>query len=109
MINMGQVVMKNRLTFEEICDIVAPIALKHNVIRIYLFGSRAREDGGDDGDFDFCVDVPEGCTLMDLGSLMYHLEDALGAEVDLICESTLSDRPSFMEEVLHDRRIVFEA
>jgi len=46
---------------------------------------------------------------MNLGSLMYHLEDALGAKVDLVCEDSLPRRPSLMEEVLHDRRILFEA
>jgi Predicted nucleotidyltransferases len=106
---MGTVNADRELTFNELCEVVAPIAAKHRVIRLYLFGSRARGDNDRNSDYDFCVAVPTDCSLMDLGSLMYHLEDALGTKVDLVCEDSLPRRPSLMEEVLHDRRILFEA
>ncbi|MDR1405358.1 MAG: nucleotidyltransferase domain-containing protein [Candidatus Methanoplasma sp.] len=99
----------HNLTFEELCGIVTPIVSKHRVIRMYLFGSRARGDNRDDSDFDFCIVVPEDCDLMDIGSLLNHLRDALGTEVDLVCENSLQRRLSLVEEVMHDRRIVFEA
>lgn len=35
--------------------IVAPIAERHGVRRIWLFGSRARGDHRRDSDYDFCI------------------------------------------------------
>ena len=97
------------LSFEELKVIVAPIAAKHGVARMYLFGSRAREDSREDSDYDFCIAVPKVFDLMDIGSLLGDLKDALGTNVDLVCEDNLHKRPYFMEEVLRDRRIIFEA
>jgi predicted nucleotidyltransferase len=90
-------------------DIVVPIAEKHGVIRVYLFGSRARGDGTDDSDFDFCITVPEQFDLMDIGGFLYDLKDALGAEVDIVCEDDAQKKPSLMEEIVRDRKILFEA
>ena len=96
------------LTFEELRDIVAPIAAKHGVARMYLFGSRARDEGHDSSDYDFCIAVPKTFDLMDIGSLMSDLEDALGKRVDIVCEDNLQKRPHFMDEVLRDRKLLFE-
>ena len=100
---------ERELTFEELQRIVAPIAERYGMVRVYLFGSRARGDNKKDSDFDFCVAAPRGCSLMKLGSFMYDLRDALGADVDVVCEEGLQNRPYFTEEMLRDRRIVFEA
>ena len=37
----------------EISDIVAPIAEKYGVKKVFLFGSRARGDYREDSDYDF--------------------------------------------------------
>jgi len=96
-------------TFEELRKIVAPIAKKHGIIRIYLFGSRARGDNGPESDFDFCVVAPKEYGLMKLGSFLCDLRDNLRAEVDIVCEESIQDGSCFMEEMLRDRKIVFEA
>jgi len=88
--------------------VVTPIAVKHRVIHLYLFRSRARGDKSHNGNYDFCVAVPVDCNLMNLGSLMCHLADVLGAKVDLICENNLPHRLSLMEEMLHDRKTFFD-
>ncbi|MDR0334298.1 MAG: type II toxin-antitoxin system RelB/DinJ family antitoxin [Methanomassiliicoccaceae archaeon] len=95
------------MTFDELCGLVAPIARKHGVNRMYLFGSRARGDNREDSDFDFCIDVPKSFSLMDIGGLMGELEDAVGAKVDLLCENDMHKKPRLMEEVLRDRKLVF--
>lgn len=100
---------KNKMTFEEIRDIVAPIAAKHGVNRMYLFGSRARGDNRADSDFDFCIDIPKGFSLMDIGGVLSDLKDALGTDVDLVCEEDARKKPHLMEEILRDGKIVFEA
>ncbi|MCL2148807.1 MAG: nucleotidyltransferase domain-containing protein [Methanomassiliicoccaceae archaeon] len=95
-------------TFEELQRIVGPIAKEHGMARVYLFGSRARGDHSRGSDFDFCVVAQEGRSLFDLGGFLYDLRDALGTDVDVVCESGLHNRPHFMEEMLRDRKVVFE-
>ena len=95
--------------FKELRNIVAPIAAKHGVIRVYLFGSRARGENTEDSDFDFCISIPKKFDLMDIGGFLYDLKDALGTDVDLVCEDDVQKKPYFMEEMIRDRKIIFEA
>jgi predicted nucleotidyltransferase len=106
---MDRTAKKRSFSFEELQRAVEPIARRYGMIRVYLFGSRARGDNRKDSDFDFCVVAPKGCSLMKMGSFLYDLRDALGTEVDIVSEEGLQSRPCFMEEVLRDRKIVFEA
>ena len=50
-------------TFEELCQIVGAIAAEYGILRVYLFGSRARGDNRPDSDYDFCVKTPKGMGL----------------------------------------------
>ncbi|MCL2032208.1 MAG: nucleotidyltransferase domain-containing protein [Methanomassiliicoccaceae archaeon] len=105
---MEQAEAAHEFTFEELCEIVAPIAAKHGIIRVYLFGSRARGDNTMDSDYDFCVLAPKGYGLIKIGSFLYDLKDALGTGVDIISEEGVRNE-SFKEELLRERKIVFEA
>jgi len=98
----------NGLTFDDLCGIVAPVARKHGILRVYLFGSRARNDSNDQSDFDFCVVTPERYTFVKLISFSQDLERNLGTKVDVVCEEDIYE-PFPLEGILHDRRIVFEA
>jgi Predicted nucleotidyltransferases len=106
---MNRANSSSKLSFEDLCELVSPIALKHGVIRMYLFGSRARGDDNDRSDYDFCLDVPKEYDLIDIGSILSDLEEVLGSEVDIICEDNLREGSYITEEILRDRRVVFEA
>ncbi len=94
-------------TFEELSRIVGGIAAEYGMRRVYLFGSRARGDNRSDSDYDFCVLTDDGCTLFTLGGFFSDLKDALGTEIDVVCEDALRD--DFSREVLKDRRLLYEA
>ena len=94
-------------TFEELCGIVAPIAESYKMKQVYLFGSRARGDNRKDSDYDFCVVTSDDCDLFELGGFFAELREALGVEIDLVCQESLRD--NFSREVLRDRRLVYEA
>jgi predicted nucleotidyltransferase len=104
---MGQARVDREYTIEELRDIVTPIAVEYGVPRVYLFGSRARGDNREDSDYDFCITVPKSFGLLRISSFLYDLKDAIGDNVDLVWEDNL--RPPLMEEILRDRRLVFEA
>ena len=94
-------------TFEELAEIVGGIAAEYGMLKVYLFGSRARGDNRSDSDYDFCVLTDDGCTLFTLGGFFSDLKDALGTEIDVVCEDALRD--DFSREVLKDRRLLYEA
>ena len=94
-------------TFEELRRIVEPIAESYGMRQVYLFGSRARGDSNADSDYDFCVVTSDDCDLFELGGFFADLRDALGVEIDLVCQESLQD--DFSREVLRDRRLLYEA
>jgi predicted nucleotidyltransferase len=108
MLRMGSTEMKHILSFEDLCEIVAPIAKKRGVDRIYLFGSRARGDNDAVSDYDFYIIPGRIKSLIGLSGLMQDLEEALGSDVDIISEDP-HIKEDLLQEVLRDRRLVYEA
>lgn len=101
---MGEV---KEYSFEELCKIVGAIAAEYGILRVYLFGSRARGDNRPDSDYDFCIVAPEGMGLFKMGGFYGKLEEALGTEVDVISEKAMSE--DFSREVRRDGRLLYEA
>ena len=91
---------------EELKKIVAPIAEKRGVDKVYLFGSRARGDNRPDSDYDFIISRGKLRGLAFLG-LIGDLEDALGTEIDLISDEPPYDR-IFMQEVKNDEVLLYD-
>jgi hypothetical protein len=60
------------------------IAAKYGASNVRLFGSRARGDARSDSDVDFLVDMPSGCSLLDVGRLIMDLQEVLGCKVDVV-------------------------
>jgi len=88
------------LTLEELCEVIAPIAVKHGIIKVYLFGSKAWGDNSKESDYDFCIVVPSEYDLFDLGAILYDLQEALDAKVDIVCEDNLKEESYIAKEVL---------
>jgi len=94
--------------FEELCKVVSPIARKRGVDRVYLFGSRARGDNGAESDYDFYIIPGSINSLIGLSGLMRDLEEALGRDVDIISEDP-HIKEDLLQEVLRDRKLIYEA
>lgn len=88
-----------------------PIAKKHKIPAIYLFGSYARGVATEESDIDLLVDTTGTSltSLLALGALYCDLEETLKKPIDLITVSSLQQRaqmPSeqdFREAVLNER------
>lgn len=78
-------------TINEIRDIVTPIAKRHRVTRIYLFGSYARGEAEHTSDIDLRIDAKNIRTLFELGGLYADLEDALHKSLDLVTTESLRE------------------
>ncbi len=63
-----------------------------------VFGSAARGDDGPTSDIDLLVDLDDGVSLVELGTLQRELTELLGIKVDVVPASML--KPRIRDEVL---------
>lgn len=89
---------------QDIQRIVAPIAARYGVERIYLFGSYARGDNTEQSDIDLRIDKGQVKGLR-MAFLLSDLEDALHKPVDLLSTSAL-DR-QFLNAIRGEERLLY--
>ncbi|MCL1810610.1 MAG: nucleotidyltransferase domain-containing protein [Methanomassiliicoccaceae archaeon] len=99
--------MKHDHSFEELCEIVAPIAEKYGAGSIYLFGSRARGDNSEKSDYDFFVTLGQIRGLK-LCGLLRELEEALGNGVDIVTGGAQLEE-DFSKEIHREMRLIYES
>ena len=76
-----------------IMRIAGPIAKKHGVEELYLFGSMARDEAREDSDVDFIyrLSPADSHRSQTIRALRNDLHKALGRDVDLIRKSYVTD------------------
>ena len=81
-------------SIETIASIVAPIAEKHGIPAVFLFGSYARGTATENSDIDLLVDTTGSRikSLFQLGSLYCDLEEAFHKSIDLITVGSLQQQ-----------------
>ena len=67
---------------------------------VRVFGSVARGEADEASDIDLLVSLEPGRSLMDLGGLLYDLQNLLRTEVDVVTEKGL--RARIREQVLRE-------
>ena len=85
--------------------LVAPIAERYGVDRMYLFGSRARGDNRPDSDYDFLVSCGKIHGLWKFIGFWTALEEAFSTSVDVITDDTV-DR-ELLAEARKDALLVY--
>lgn len=89
--------MEARYTVSQIRDIVVPIAIRHGVESVSLFGSYAENRADASSDVDLKIEKGALKSLLDLSRFRLAVEDALDLNVDLVT-SQCSDA-SFLREI----------
>ena len=79
-------------TIAEIQAAILPVAEKHGLKAVYLFGSYARGEATEDSDIDLLIDTDGTAikSLLQLSSVCCDLEEALEKPVDLVTVSSLT-------------------
>lgn len=101
-------------TVDEIRNIVAPIAKRHRVTKMYLFGSYARGEADGASDIDLRVDAEHLTDLFVLGSLYSELESALNKSLDLITTQSLRQNINdpltrkLIRNMRRDERLIYD-
>ncbi|MBE6488063.1 MAG: nucleotidyltransferase [Methanosphaera stadtmanae] len=94
------------LTLEEIKERSVPIAIKHGVNSLRLFGSYARNDATEESDLDFIMDDGNVNSLTKYFSLINDLEEEFKCHVDLI--SSISYNKEFINKIKKDMIVIYE-
>ena len=94
------------LSIEEITRKTTPIAMKHGVNSLGIFGSYARNEATEDSDLDFIMDDGDVNSLIKYMSFVNDLEDEFKCHVDLI--SLASNNIEFLNKIKKDVIIIYE-
>lgn len=92
-------------TPQQIAEIARPIALRHHVNELYLFGSMARGEGRADSDIDFIYQFDDTAdSMIDEWDLRDDLASTFGCQIDLVKKqyitTELQDRLAEIQRVL---------
>ena len=98
--------IQKRHTIDELRVIVAPVAKKYGVRKIYLFGSVARGDYNENSDYDFCIERGKIRGLLMFSEFFQDLRDAVGSDIDLV--DTRYIGPEFLEVIMSEGVVVYE-
>jgi predicted nucleotidyltransferase len=92
--------MNQRTLLQQNRERVLEAAARYGAYNVRVFGSVARGEATASSDIDFLVSMEPGRSLMDLGGLLYELQNLLGVSVDVVTEKGL--RPRIREQVLRE-------
>lgn len=90
-------------SIQELSEIVGPVARRHNITAVYLFGSRARGDNRWDSDYDMIVEIGPGFRAFDLFAFEDELKGILKRDVGAMTASVLKNDNDFTRDVMRER------
>ena len=86
--------------------LIAPIAEKYGVERVYLFGSRARGDYSDESDYDLSIDQGSLVRLRDYLNFIDELESVLKCKVDVVCRDDVG-KSGFYQSMVSSEVLIY--
>ncbi|MBQ8506064.1 MAG: nucleotidyltransferase domain-containing protein [Clostridia bacterium] len=92
-------------SLDEIRAMAAPIAERHGVNALYLFGSYARGEATPSSDMDFRIEKGQLLSLFQLAALKIDLEDVFQKELDVLTTQMLS--PQFLNSIQPEEVLVY--
>lgn len=93
-------------TIQDIERLVKPIAEKHKVKAIYLFGSYARGEANENSDLDFLVVGGKSFKRTMIFALAEELREVLQKNVDVFEISEINKGSSFYSTIMKESRPV---
>lgn len=94
-------------SIDELRKIIAPIARKYSISKVYLFGSVARGDYTESSDIDLRIDKGNLRGYFALCSFYTEVQEALQMKVDLLTTGSLDQE--FLEQIRKDEVELYAA
>lgn len=98
--------MARIFTMQELQEMIAPIAKKHGVKRVSVFGSYGRGEATPQSDVDLSIERGEIKTLLQYSSFILDLQEALGCHVDVVASD--SRNKDFLSAIKEDEVKIYE-
>ena len=92
-------------TIDELKRIIAPIAVRHGVERVSLFGSYSKGLATEESDVDLIIAKGKIKSLFQLTGFRLDVEDALALPVDVVTD-TSSDK-TFLDRIGKDEVLLY--
>ena len=92
-------------TLDEIKAIAAPIASRHGVAALYLFGSYARGEATPSSDRDFRIEKGNVRSLLQFASLQLDLEKGFSKDLDVLTTQMLT--PDFLNRIRPEEVLIY--
>lgn len=93
-------------TIGELINIVAPVAARHGIQKVSVFGSYGRKQASIHSDVDLHVEKGDARSLLQLIAFQQDVEEALNLKVDMVTND-ISDK-RFLDRIKHDEVILYE-
>ncbi len=90
---------------DELKEIIAPIAEKYHISKVYLFGSFARGDYNESSDVDLRIEKGELKGMFALCGFYTEVEEAIQMKVDVLTTGSLED--AFLKEIKKDEVMLY--
>ena len=94
------------MAFNDIVNIVKPIADKYKINKVYLFGSYARKEATPESDIDFIVYGGENFKLTKIFAFAEELRKALKKDVDVFEINEVNQDSDFYKNIIKERVLV---
>lgn len=92
-------------SLEEIRHIAVPIASRHGVDALYLFGSYARGEATPDSDLDFRIEKGSIHTLYQLAGFEMEMEKGFDKRLDVLTTQMLSEK--FLRSIKPEEILIY--
>ncbi len=92
-------------TLDEIRKIAAPIAAKHGVAALYLFGSYARGEATPASDLDFWIEKGKIQSLFQLTDFEMDMEAGFDKPLDVLTAPMLSEK--FLQSIHPEEILIY--
>ncbi|MFQ5976950.1 MAG: nucleotidyltransferase family protein [Candidatus Heimdallarchaeota archaeon] len=88
----------------ELQEKILPIAKRHGVRKLALFGSSVRGELREDSDIDILVTFEGEKSLLDLISLELELQEALDRSIDVLTYNSI--HPLLRDQILNEQVVI---
>lgn len=92
-------------SLDEIRSIAAPIAARHGVSALYLFGSYARGEATPESDLDFRIEKGKIRSLFQLTGFEMDMEESFDKPLDVLTTSMLSEQ--FLRNIQPEEVLIY--
>lgn len=92
-------------TISELEQIIAPIAKKYGIAKVFLFGSFARGDYNEDSDIDLRIEKGEMKGMFALCGFYTEVSEALQMKIDVLTTGSLEKE--FLQQIKHDEVMLY--